>query len=343
MIKKHILIMAGGTGGHIFPALSIAKELVTRGTKVSWLGSKFGMEKDILPKYKYNLYVVSSVGLRGKKIIKLLQAPFLLLLALVQTIVIFIKIKPEAVLGMGGFSSGVGGLVAKLFNIPLIIHEQNAIAGTTNKILAKMARCTYQAFDNSFSANVEAITVGNPIVFYPKAKKLVSKPLNLLVIGGSLGAKAINSIIPKLQTKLSITHQSGLADYDRTITNYKCSTNYKNTLVVGFIDDMADAYSLADIVICRAGAMTVSELMQTGSASILIPFPYAIDDHQTLNAKILSEQGGAILLPQVNLSVNGLDAILATLTSDKIRDMGQKAKLLVKKDSAKIIADNLLS
>ncbi len=343
MKKKHILIAAGGTGGHIFPALSVAKELQKHNIKISWFGSKAGMEQTIITKYKYELYSVNIVGLRGKKFTNLLKSPFLILLSLLQTIIIFIKLKPSAVLGMGGFVSGIAGLVAKLFNIPIIIHEQNAIAGTSNKILAKFANTIYQAFDNSFSKNTNAITVGNPILFTKQDKTPISKPLNLLVIGGSLGAKAINNIIPQLQTPINIIHQTGRLDYHRVLKKYENTANIQNTQITKFIDDMASAYAWADIVISRSGAMTVSEIMLSGSASILVPFLYAIDDHQTHNAKILLDNNAAMLISEVDMKVDKLDNILTNITNKEIQTMGKNAEQLITKNSAKIIANKLKS
>jgi len=182
---KKILIIAGGTGGHIFPALAIANELKNHSAKVEWLGSNRGMENTLVPKHGITLHTVSAVGLRGKSILNLIKAPFLLSLALFQTIKIFIKLKPDVALGMGGFASGIGGVIAWVFRVPLIIHEQNSIPGTTNKFLSKIAIQTFQAFDNSFNQSVNAITSGNPVLFKPKKKTSANKKLNLLIIGGS--------------------------------------------------------------------------------------------------------------------------------------------------------------
>ncbi len=335
--------MAGGTGGHIFPALSVANELQKHDIKVSWLGSKKGMEQTIIPKYQYKLYSINIVGLRGKKWTSLLKAPFLLLLSSLQTIIIFFKIKPSVVLGMGGFVSGIGGAIAKLFNIPLIIHEQNAIAGTTNKILTKFSHTTYQAFDNSFNKNTNAITVGNPILFAKEDKTPISNPLNLLVLGGSLGARAINSIIPQLQTRVNIIHQTGKLDYDRVLKKYENTVNVKHTQITKFIDNMAKAYAWADIVISRSGAMTVSEIMLSGSASILVPFPYAIDNHQNYNAKILVNHNAAILIPNTDIKVDKLDNILSNISNEEIYKMAKNAEQLATKNSAKIIVSKLIS
>lgn len=330
-----VLIMAGGTGGHIFPALAIAKELKIRNTNVEWLGSKRGMENRLVPQHDINLHTVNAVGLRGKNILSLAKAPFLLVLAFFQTISVFKKIKPNVVLGMGGFASGIGGVVAWLLGIPLVIHEQNAIPGTTNKILSKIAKQTFQAFDQTFDPFVGAITSGNPIAFNPKNKNTTNTPLNLLVLGGSLGAKSINAAIPQLKTTLNIWHQTG----KQHLTSVMSSYNKKPYKINDFIDSMDQAYAWADVIICRCGAMTISELIATNSVAILVPFPYAIDDHQTENAKIISDQGAGILLPQTQLSANKIDEILNQID---LEVMSNKIKQLKSIDSVKLISDYLL-
>lgn len=337
-----ILIAAGGTGGHIYPALAVAKVLESRGqTAITWLGSKVGMENRLIPQYGYPLLTITSVGLRGKPFSHLLKAPFLLLFAGVQTLFIFIKLKPKIVLTMGGFSSGLAGLVAWFFRVPLIIHEQNAIVGLTNRILARFATKVYQAFPHTFAQKFAAITVGNPIAFTPKPKNLVPRHLkNILVVGGSLGAKIFNETIPQLKTQLNICHQSGKGHFEAVKKAYKNSTNQAE--VREFIDDMASAYAWADVVICRAGAMTISELMLSGSAAIIIPYPYAAGDHQSANAKILSNKQAAILLPQSELSCDKLDDILEGLSTDDIKTMAENAKQLAKSDSQYQLADDLM-
>ncbi len=351
-----VLIAAGGTGGHIFPALAVAQMLDKKSNvDIIWLGSYFGMEGAILSKYPYLLYQVTSVGLRGKKLSALLKAPFLLSWAFIKTIYIFFKIKPDIVLAMGGFSAGVSGVVAKLFTIPLFIHEQNAVAGFTNRILSKIATRTYQAFDDSFAdKKINAITSGNPIAFKPQKKpskknKLTEKQPqinNVLVLGGSLGAKAINKIIPQLNTTLNLYHQTGRTHVETVKDAYRLSSNLENAKrakIVAFIDDMPSAYAWADIVICRAGAMTISELMLCGSVSILIPFPHAIDNHQSANAQILTKADAAILLPESKLNPKNLDNILINL-ADKTRiQMSKNTRRLAKPDAVKIIVDDLLS
>lgn len=332
--QKTILIMAGGTGGHIFPALAVAKKLKKHTVNLHWLGSNKGMENQLIPQHNIKLHSVNAVGLRGKNLANLIKAPFLLGFAFFQTLQIFIKIKPNAVLGMGGFASGIGGVIAWILRIPLVIHEQNSILGTTNKLLSKIATQTFQAFDGAFNtANV--ITSGNPILFQTQVKTVQNKPLNLLVLGGSLGAKSINKLIPKLKTPCNIWHQTGSQHFDSVKSDY----SKKPFKISAFIEDMAYAYAWADVVICRAGAMTISELIATNSAAILIPFPFAIDDHQTHNAKILSQQKAGILLPQTELNANKLDEILSEIDLTSMATaIGQFKKI----DSGKLISDYLL-
>jgi UDP-N-acetylglucosamine--N-acetylmuramyl-(pentapeptide) pyrophosphoryl-undecaprenol N-acetylglucosamine transferase len=336
--KKTILIMAGGTGGHIFPALAIAKELDQRSVNIKWLGSKRGMENTLVPKHNIPLHTVSAVGLRGKNRLALIKAPFLLSLAFIQTVRVFAKVNPGVVLGMGGFASGIGGLVAWLLRVPLVIHEQNSIPGTTNKLLSKIATQTFQAFDDTFDRSTEAFTSGNPVLFKPKKKNTSNKKLNLLIVGGSLGAKPINDIVTRLNIDVNIWHQTGKQHLDRVKAQY----NNKNVKVVAFINDMAKAYAWADIVLCRAGAMTVSELMLSATPSILIPLPHAIDNHQLYNAKILSNHKAGILIEQKKLSLKLLEKTLLDIDDTQIQQMSDHAKQLAKPEAAKVISDYLL-
>ena len=336
--KKTILIMAGGTGGHIFPALAIAEELDQRSVNVEWLGSNHGMENTLVPQHNIPLHTVSAVGLRGKNIIALIKAPFLLSLAFIQTVRVFAKVNPTAVLGMGGFASGVGGLVAWLLRVPLVIHEQNSVPGTTNKLLLKIATQTFQAFDDTFDRSSSVLTSGNPVLFKPKKKNTNNKKLNLLIVGGSLGAKPINDIVTRLDIDINIWHQTGKQHLNAVKTQY----NNKNVKVVAFIDDMAKAYAWADIVLCRAGAMTVSELMIAAKPSILIPLPHAIDNHQFYNATILSSHNAGVLIEQKDLNLRLLEKTLLSIDATQIRQMSNNARQLAKPEAAKIISDYLL-
>ena len=333
--KKTILIMAGGTGGHIFPALAIAKELSTHSVNIEWLGSKRGMENTLVPKHNIKLHSVSAVGLRGKNLLTLIKAPFLLLIALLQTFKVFLNLKPDVVLGMGGFASGLGGIVAWLLRIPLVVHEQNSIPGTTNKILSKFATQTFQAFDGTFSS---AITSGNPVLFKPKTNSTTNNKLNLLIVGGSLGSKPINDIVSQLQLDINIWHQTGKQHLDTVRSKY----SNKNAKITPFIDDMAQAYAWADVVLCRAGAMTVSELILSAKPSILIPLPHAIDNHQFYNAKILADNKAGILIKQKDLTLELLEKTLLKLDKTQTQQMSENIKKLAKPDAAKLISDYLM-
>lgn len=330
--------MAGGTGGHIFPALAIANTIRQHGVTLNWLGSKNGMENTIVPQHDIDLHTVSSVGLRGKNFLTLIKAPFQLANAFFQTMKVFKQVQPDVVLGMGGFASGIGGVVAWLHGIPLVIHEQNSIPGSTNKALSKIATQVFQAFDNSFDDD-KVITSGNPVLFKPKKKNAANKKINLLILGGSLGAKPINDIASQLNVNANIWHQTGKQHLDTV----KAQCTNKSAKIVPFIDDMAKAYAWADVVICRAGAMTISELMLSGSASILIPLPHAIDNHQFFNAKILSDNNAGILIEQKELSQNQLENLVNSLDKAKLTLMGEEAKKLAKVDANEIITQYLLS
>ncbi|TBR44733.1 undecaprenyldiphospho-muramoylpentapeptide beta-N-acetylglucosaminyltransferase [Marinomonas agarivorans] len=332
---KRIVIMAGGTGGHIYPALACAEEFKKQHYEILWLGSKKSMEETLVPSYQLPLETISIQGVRGKGIKGLLLAPLRILHAVWQAVGILRRFNPDVVLGMGGFVTGPGGIAAKLLGIPLVIHEQNAIAGTTNKLLAKVANTSLQAFNNVLPAGK---TVGNPvrasILQYQKqlSKRQHGEPLKLLIVGGSLGAQYINQLIPVFldnwneETVLDVWHQTGKKNIDEVLTAYK-ELNV-TARVDAYIDDMNQAYEWADLVICRAGAMTVSELAIVGLPSILVPFPYAIDDHQTHNAMHLVNVGAAKIQQQTELTEASLAKIIThLLENDKtLMKMGAAAK-----------------
>ncbi|WP_331353206.1 undecaprenyldiphospho-muramoylpentapeptide beta-N-acetylglucosaminyltransferase [Cellvibrio sp. UBA7671] len=350
-----VLIMAGGTGGHVFPALAVAEELRTRGATINWLGTGRGIENRLVPAANIKLHLIKVEGVRGRGLIGLVKAPFLIMYALLQALGVMRQIKPDVVLGFGGFASGPGGLAAKLSGIPLVIHEQNAVAGTTNRLLTKVANKVLAAFPNAFGDAGSEQVVGNPVREQIKnlsavqdryAEKAQQKlPLQLLVVGGSLGAKAINELVPKalaelpLDARPQVWHQTGKGHAEATTALYM--QHQVNAKVTEFIDDMAAAYAWADVVICRAGALTVSELMMAGVASILIPLPSAIDDHQTFNAKNLTEAGAGIALVQKDLTAAKLAALLLTELADRnhLMSMAEKAQQLAKPDAAVQVAD----
>ncbi|MCV2403083.1 undecaprenyldiphospho-muramoylpentapeptide beta-N-acetylglucosaminyltransferase [Marinomonas sp. C2222] len=330
-----VVVMAGGTGGHIYPALACAQSFRDKGLDVSWLGSKGGMEESLVPEYDIPLHSLSIKGVRGKGIVGLLAAPFRVLHAIGQAVAVLQKVKPDVILGMGGFVAGPGGVAAKILGIPLVIHEQNAIAGTTNKILAKIANARLQAFDGALP---KGLTVGNPVrasilqQLKREPREGAARPLRLLVVGGSLGAKAINDVVPEvlsnwpLSQRLDVWHQTGKRNFDEVSELYKAAS--VEARVDAYIDNMDQAYYWADIVLCRAGAMTVSELAIAGLPSILVPYPYAIDDHQTENARYLEKMGGALLLPQGLLTTEKVISLLSQCieNDDSLLKMGEQAK-----------------
>jgi UDP-N-acetylglucosamine--N-acetylmuramyl-(pentapeptide) pyrophosphoryl-undecaprenol N-acetylglucosamine transferase len=353
MKKNNVLIMAGGTGGHVIPAISVARELMQKGYTVHWLGSIKGIENDLVPDAGYQLHRITITGLRGNGLLKALSAPFQLLRAMWQTLKVFIKVKPVMALGMGGFASGPGGLMAVLSRTPLVIHEQNAIPGMTNKVLSRFAKPLLQAFDGAFDQVKGVKTVGNPVrssivrLDNPEERLADRKEnLNVLVVGGSLGAVAINNVLIETMASIATTlpisvwHQTGKRNYDDVKNGYQ-AVNVTSVKVSAFIADMAEAYHWADIVICRSGALTVSELMSAGVASILVPYPFAVDDHQTVNGNFLVKAGAGILIPQNKFTCEYLTKEFESLyhSRDHILKMSIAARALAKSDSAKTVAN----
>jgi UDP-N-acetylglucosamine--N-acetylmuramyl-(pentapeptide) pyrophosphoryl-undecaprenol N-acetylglucosamine transferase len=353
MAIRPVLIMAGGTGGHVFPALAVADELRLRGVPVVWLGTKAGIESRLVPQAGYPIEWMSITGLRGKNMITLLLAPVRLVMGCWQALRVLLRRKPCAVLGMGGFASGPGGLMAWLIRKPLLVHEQNAIPGLTNKILARLATVVLQAFPAVFKG---AVTTGNPV---RQSICALAKPeerldnrhgkLRLLVIGGSLGAVRLNEILPRALSQLSpqqrpeVIHQTGVKNIEAANTCYQQAG--VEAKVEAFIDDMPSVYAWADLVICRAGAMTVFELAAAGIASILVPYPHAVDDHQTYNAQYLVSAGAAIIRQQDELTPDWLIEVLNDFSAnrEKLLRMAIAARRLAIPDSAKAIADACLS
>jgi UDP-N-acetylglucosamine--N-acetylmuramyl-(pentapeptide) pyrophosphoryl-undecaprenol N-acetylglucosamine transferase len=346
-VGKHIVIMAGGTGGHVFPALAVARELLAQGHSVSWMGTEKGLESRIVPNAGIDIDWLTVSGVRGMGVSAKVKAPWMLLDACLQALQILRKRKPDAVLGMGGFVSGPGALMAKLLGIPLLIHEQNSIPGTTNRWLCRIADRVLQGFPNCFAAKTGAIVTGNPLrESFRDARFCVStKPawqgerkLRILVVGGSQGAQALNEIVPQALAELpdvAIKHQTGAVMLDAVKNTYR--THGIDADVTAFIDDMAAAYQWADLAICRAGAMTVSELAAAGLPGILIPFPYAIDDHQTANARYLVDCGAALLLPQAHMTVERLVEAVDEV-KQKIAAMSAAARTRARLDATEEVA-----
>lgn len=348
---RPVLIMAGGTGGHVFPALAVADELRARGVPVVWLGTKAGIESRLVPQAGYPIEWMSITGLRGKNTVTLLLAPVRIVMACWQAMRVLLKRRPCAVLGMGGFASGPGGMMAWLIRKPLLVHEQNAVAGMTNKILSRFASVVLQAFPGVFK---KAKTTGNPVrqsiceLTAPAerfARRDVKNRLRLLVIGGSLGAVKLNEIIPQALATMAVTdrpeviHQTGMKNIDAAKDLYESAD--VDAKVEAFIDDMPAAYEWADLVICRSGAMTVFELAAAGVASVLVPYPYAVDDHQTGNARYLESAGAAIVRQQDELTTDWLVAVINDFSANrnKLLEMAVAARKLAIPDSAKTIAD----
>lgn len=329
-----ILIMAGGTGGHVFPGLAIAKKCREKGIEVHWLGTHKGLEARVVPRENFPIHFISISGWRGKKITDWMLAPFRLFNALWQSYRIIQKIQPDVVLGMGGFASGPGGIASWIWRCPLIIHEQNAKPGLTNRGLSYFATKIAEGFPGVFSKSKKNIFTGNPvrseIMNIKKDKKGREKPLHLLVLGGSLGASAINAIVPRTLIKLDeeerplVYHQTG--EKQEAVTKAEYAAYHLTARIVPFIEKMEEAYEWADIVICRAGALTVAEICAVGLPAIFIPFPHAADDHQTANATYLLDHQAAMIISQSELTEEKLVLLLNKIMREEERlKMGEAA------------------
>jgi UDP-N-acetylglucosamine--N-acetylmuramyl-(pentapeptide) pyrophosphoryl-undecaprenol N-acetylglucosamine transferase len=350
-VSRPVLIMAGGTGGHVFPALAVAAELTGLGVPVAWLGTVQGLEARVVPAAGYSLTPIRVSGLRGKGLLRVFFAPFMLGIALMQALRVFLRLRPLAVLGMGGFAAGPGGLVAWLLRRPLLIHEQNSVPGLTNRLLAPLARVVLEGFPGSMPASQHAVAAGNPVradiaaLAAPETRFAGrSGVLHLLVIGGSLGAHALNRVVPQAIARLpaasrpQVHHQTGQAEVAGVRQRYQALQC--DARVEAFIEDMAAAYAWADLVVCRSGALTVAELAAAGVASILVPYPHATDDHQTGNARYLADAGAALLMPQAILSDEWLADTLARFTGhrESLHAMAHRAREQAKPDAARRVA-----
>lgn len=346
MSNPSILIMAGGTGGHIFPGLAVAEALRAEGWHVVWMGAPKGMEAELVPQRGFEMAWVDFSGVRGKGVMRLLSLPFTLLRALGQSAVAIFRHRPDVVLGMGGYITLPGGLMAALLRRPLVVHEQNSIAGMSNKVLAGWATRVLSGFPGVLK---HGVWCGNPVrgeiaaVAAPETRFAGrSGPLRVLVVGGSLGAQALNEAMPVALERLDpaerpqVLHQTGKKHLETVRQLYVAAGVEAD--IRDFIGDMAQEYAAADVVICRAGALTVAELAAAGVASVLVPFPHAVDDHQTHNARFLSEQGAAILMPQTELTAAALAALLRTTSRAQWLDMAQAARRLAKPDATREVA-----
>jgi UDP-N-acetylglucosamine--N-acetylmuramyl-(pentapeptide) pyrophosphoryl-undecaprenol N-acetylglucosamine transferase len=344
-----VLIMAGGTGGHVFPALACAYELQARGYEVHWLGTPRGIENELVPQAGLPLHLIQVSGLRGKGLLSLIKAPLQLLRALLQARKVVRTLRPAFVLGMGGYVTGPGGLAAKLAGVPLIIHEQNAVAGTANRSLVPFASRVCEAFPDTFSASAKRRTTGNPVrteLFLETPRQaLTGRQPRLLVLGGSLGAEPLNKLLPQALALLpealrpEVFHQAGKQHAEVTAQRYREAG--VSAEVSPFVADMARAYGWADLVICRAGALTVSELAAAGLPSLLIPLPHAIDDHQTRNANYLAQEGAAFLLPQATTDASKLAERLkeVLMHPEQLNAMAATARRLSKPDATRTLVD----
>ena len=325
-----LLVVAAGTGGHVYPALAVAERLRSMGVDVSWLGTAMGIESRLVPAAGFPLHVTRVAGLRGRGLLRWMTAPLLLARSALRSIVVLARVRPHVVLGMGGYGAGPGGLVARLLGVPLVIHEQNAVPGLTNRILARFATRVLEAFPASFAARRGAIHTGNPVrealARAPAPETRLARregSLRVLVIGGSQGARALNEVVPRalaidaLGTRVTVRHQCGAAHVDAARDGYAALG--VEARISAWIDDMGAAYEWTDVAVCRAGAMTVAELAAVGVASILVPFPHATDDHQHRNARWLADRGAAILLGQDRLDADSLAAVLGSLQRDRRR------------------------
>ncbi|HEY0634538.1 MAG TPA: undecaprenyldiphospho-muramoylpentapeptide beta-N-acetylglucosaminyltransferase [Gammaproteobacteria bacterium] len=345
MSGGRIIIMAGGTGGHVYPGLAVAEALRARGVEVSWLGTHRGLEAQLVPKAGIAIDYIAISGLRGKGAVGWLLAPLRLTIALVQSLAVMWRHRPAAVLGMGGFVTGPGGVAAKLLGRPLLIHEQNAIAGMTNRWLSRIADAVLEAFPATFAPKAYVMPTGNPVraaiaaVAEPQQRYAQrSGPLRLFVVGGSLGAQALNETVPQAVALLPqenrplIRHQTGQKHFDAAQQAYD-KAGVQGELLA-YVDDMAAMYEWADLVICRAGALTVSELAAAGVPALLVPYPHAVDDHQTANGHYLTDAGAALLVQQGELDAQRLAGLINEFCTDatrgrpRLRAMAEAARAL---------------
>lgn len=346
MSARSVLIMAGGTGGHVMPGLAVAEVLRKAGWSVTWLGGRGGMETELVPRRGYALEVIRFSGLRGKGLVRMALLPLNLLIAFWQSARVLFRLRPDVVLGMGGYVSFPGGMMAALLGRPLVVHEQNSVAGLANRVLAEVADRRLVGFPDALR---KAQWCGNPvrteITQLPAPEQRFaarSGALRLLVVGGSLGAQALNEIVPQALALIpgtrrpQVTHQAGVKHLEALRDHYAVAGVQADT--VAFIEDMAAHYAEADVVVCRAGALTVAELAAAGVASVLVPFPQAVDDHQTHNARFLADAGAAVLVQQKDLSARALADLLLSFTRERLLEMAARARALAKPEATAAVA-----
>jgi len=344
-MAKKLLVMAGGTGGHVFPGLAVAKKLQQEGWEIRWLGTQDRMEAQLVPAHGIDIDFIRISGLRGQRLTQLILAPFKIISAIIQAKKYIKAWQPDVVLGMGGYVSGPGGIAAWLLGIPVVLHEQNAVAGLTNQWLSRIAKKVFQAFPGAFP---QAEVVGNPVredvVSLPDPKKKkVGNPLNILVIGGSQGARILNQIVPQVAVmmgdKAHFYHQVGKGNVATVQATYK-DCDPKTHKVTEFIDDMAQAYEWADLIICRSGALTVSEVEAAGVAAIFVPFMHK-DKQHAKNAQQLIDADAAIMIEQPDFNVESLSHALVQLDNNRLFDMANRARAIAKTDAAQRVAHEI--
>lgn len=348
-MSRSIMIMAGGTGGHIFPALAVADHLRDQGWNVVWLGVRGGMEERLIPAYGYTMAWVRFAGVRGRGPVAFALLPFNLLVAFWQSARAIFVHRPDMVLGMGGYVSFPGAMMASFLKRPLVIHEQNSIAGLANRVLAKLADRVLTTFPNAFGEATAVIWTGNPVrqeivAMSPPENRYASRAgqMRLLVVGGSQGAQALNTVVPEALALVStgarprVLHQAGAGYSDAVRARYQELGVAAE--VVPFIDDMAARYAETDLIICRAGATTVAEIAAAGIASVLVPYPHSVDDHQTINARFLADHGAALLIPQRELTAQRLAEVVAGLNRDRLVGMAQAARAVGRPEATRAVA-----
>lgn len=348
--SRTLMIMAGGTGGHIFPALSVADYVRAQGWHVVWLGSRTGMEARLVPQKGYAMAWIRFEGVRRRGLLPMALLPLNILIAFWQSARAIFEHRPDVVLGMGGYVSFPGGMMASLFNRPLAVHEQNSIAGLANRVLSHVADTVLVAFPGAFGTRAKAEWTGNPVrediaaIAPPQARYAGrSGPLRLLVLGGSQGAAVLNDVVPKAvalitsESRPQVIHQAGATHLETVRAAYSRARVHAE--IRPFIDDMTAAYAEADIMISRAGASTIAELAAAGVPSVLVPFPYAVDDHQTHNARFLAQRGGAVLIPQSELTPEKLAEVITRFDREKLLVMAQAARAAAKPDATRAVAE----
>lgn len=343
------MMMAAGTGGHVFPALAVAKELQQQGCEVSWLATPTGMENRLLKNHNIPIYQTDIQGVRGNGMVRKILAPFKILKATLSAMRYMKQLNVDAVAGFGGYVAGPGGLAARALGIPVLIHEQNAIAGFTNTQLSRIAKTVCEAFPHTFPAQQKVVTTGNPVrkeiteILNPswryQEREKAGQPLRILIVGGSLGARALNECVPEalkqLNVPLNVFHQCGQNNAEATQARYADALDTLKAEVAPFIEDMAQAYSDADLIICRAGALTVTEIATAGLAAVFVPLPSAVDDHQTANAKFLADIQAAKICPQAEMTPESLTALLQPLMNRQLlQEMAVKARRQAQPDAA---------